>query len=73
MYSFTLDSETIKEIREYNADTGYSDWDLTCESETGKYCTSSFIDLYASNDLDDTRENWNEYDETTGSFVNKVE
>ena len=47
-YSFTLNSKTIQEIREYNADVDYSNVSeigsrITCDSE-GNNCTSEFID-----------------------------
>ena len=41
-YSFTLDSKTIKEIREYNKNRSYSDISFTCTN--GLECKSKFIE-----------------------------
>ena len=47
-YSFTLDSKTIKSIREYNElRNGYDDYDFECE-ESGNYCKSDFIEMSTS-------------------------
>lgn len=46
LYRITLDGKTIKEIREYNKDHIYDDWDLSCKD--GEACISEFLDKYVS-------------------------
>ena len=43
LYEITLDTRTIQEIRDYNDDHEYDDFNLNC-IEDGKYCFSRFLD-----------------------------
>ncbi|MDD2518526.1 MAG: hypothetical protein PHG18_01395 [Bacilli bacterium] len=45
MYEITLNTQSILAIRNHNRNTsgGYSDFNLTCITGTGKECKSSFI------------------------------
>lgn len=49
-YSFTLDSKTIKEIREYNKNKKYSD--ITFDCTNGLQCKSKFIESASSGSSD---------------------
>ena len=62
MYSFTLDTSTIKEIRNSNATSHYEDFNLTCD-QNGEKCISSFVSEYATNNVESSRENWIEFKE----------
>ena len=42
MYSFTLTPSDIKNIRNYNKEHAYNDFDMTCDSN-GEYCLSKFL------------------------------
>ncbi len=43
LYEVTLDTATIKKIRNYNDDNKYDNWDLSC-IDNGKACISKFLD-----------------------------
>lgn len=43
MYQITLDSKTIRAIRDDNQRNSYTDFKLTCKAGTGKECVSDFI------------------------------
>jgi len=43
MYSFTLTPSVIQQIRRYNRNNSYSDFNLQCEKDTGKACVSEFL------------------------------
>lgn len=43
LYVITLDSKTIKEIREYNKDNSYSDLKMNCTYKDESKCFSSFL------------------------------
>lgn len=42
LYEVTLDSKTIRNIREYNDDHKYDDWTLVCK-DNGRVCISQFL------------------------------
>ena len=42
LYEVTLDSKTIRNIREYNDDHQYDDWTLVCK-DNGRVCISQFL------------------------------
>ena len=46
LYEYTLTHREINAIRDYNDDTDYSDWNMTCsETDSGdKVCSSNFLD-----------------------------
>ncbi|MDD2238496.1 MAG: hypothetical protein PHH51_01245 [Bacilli bacterium] len=59
-YSFILDPNDMKDIKDYNNKNKYSDFQLECEN--GKECESDFLTLWAKNSnteelLNDTRNN----------------
>ncbi len=72
MYSFTLNSETIAEIKNLNTYTPYSDFTkYKCNSD-GNNCISNFITEYANNEnskLTETREKWLIYNSTSKKFT----
>lgn len=43
MYTFKLTPAKIIEIRKYNKDHGYDDFNLICEEGTGKKCISNYL------------------------------
>lgn len=43
MYQITLTPSLIKEIRNYNKTTTYNDFNMNCDSSTGRECKSQFI------------------------------
>lgn len=43
MYRIVLNAARILEIRKYNNTTSYDDFNLTCDSETGEECRSTFV------------------------------
>lgn len=51
MYVFELTPSVIRQIRKYNDSHVYSDFNLTCETETGKACVSDFITNLAGGSL----------------------
>ena len=51
MYAFTLTPSLILQIREYNRNNPYDDFNMTCEEGTGKACVSNFLTDLIDNNL----------------------
>ena len=43
LYTITLDTQAMVRIREYNKSHNYSQYDITCETGTGRMCISDFL------------------------------
>lgn len=63
-YSFVLDANLILEIKRYNDEHSYGDFEMICSQDSDK-CRSDFVTNYA----EAMSENWIEYNETTKKFV----
>lgn len=76
MYTVIIGSKEIKEIREYNKNNTYSNFDLKCKSgksvgiDGGVRCESAFVEKYAgaTANLPKTREIFIEYNNNTNSY-----
>ncbi len=65
LYSVTLTSSDIKDIRKYNDSHGYDDFTLSCKDSGASACYSSFIRKY----LTENKSNcYNKNSQTTASF-----
>ncbi len=70
MYTFTLNGEIMKEIKEYNKSNPYSDFNLKCLSG-GTHCESYFVTTYSNPETTNkAREIWFEYNYTKKTFEN---
>ena len=49
LYTITLDPTTMIKIREYNKDHSYSNYNITCEDNTGRKCISNFLRTQINN------------------------
>lgn len=56
MYSITLTPADISEIRKYNQDHGYNDFNMKCENQNEK-CTSNFISDWMDGKIDNLNSN----------------
>ncbi len=69
LYSFTLNNSNVREIKKYNKENEYYDFNLTCDY-SGNNCESSFINKYdSSNNLINSRSRWLLYDEETNKYI----
>ena len=67
LYSF--DVNTVKEIKKYNKENKYYDFNLRCNAN-GEDCLSSFVNRYADSKLLPTsRSTWLTYDEKENKFI----